>query len=140
MTAQAVPLLALSGNGDQLLITGSRHGSPGDTELVELVIDVVAHPFAGQVRQTVLVDDLRFFAENLRRMSLPGEVALGGERMLELTLAVEPQSPGPGIVVEVSLAPHGDDPYPSIRFLLFDQQPFGAKAADDIDAFLSAHM
>lgn len=132
-----VVLLRLEGNGDHLIVGATRHQPPGDVGLVDLVIEVAAHPFRGEVRQTVMVEDLGFLAGNLRRMTPSGELVFGGQRMLELCLATEPQSRGDGYVVEVSLTPSGDDPFPSIRYLLFDQQPFGADAADAIDRLLA---
>jgi hypothetical protein len=94
-------------------------------------IAVTAQPFAG-VLETVFTDeDLIEFADTLDQLDPAGEAVLGGDRAAELRLVVEPQLGGAegALAVECSLTPSGDDPYPSLRWLIFDVRPFAARAA-----------
>ena len=71
---------------------------------------------------------------NLRAMSVPGRLVVGGDRAAELTIETEAQDGGPSgaIAVEVSLT-GGGEPWPRLTWLLFDQQPFWNDAADALD-------
>lgn len=136
MSVGETVLLDLRALGDHLVVTARRHSSPGDEQPIDLMIDVAAHPFSGVVRQLVMAADLTFFADNLRRLGSRGEVVLGGDRMVELRLAVEPQEGREGQVVDATVTPSSDDPYPTLRFLIFDQPPFAEAAAAAIDRLL----
>ena len=101
-----------------------------------LRVAVTAPPFAGVLETIVTDDDLVAFAEALDRLDPEGDATLGGDRAAELRLVVEAQVGGdPGaLVVECSLTPQGDDPYPQLRWLIFGVRPFGAAAAGRLRA------
>lgn len=111
------------------------HPRPGYVERwFDCRIAVDAHPFAG-VLETVFTDeDLTQFADTLDRLDPAGEAILGGDRAAELRLVVEPQLGGAegALAVECTLTPHGDDPYPQIRWLIFDVRPFSASTAEHL--------
>lgn len=106
---------------------------PGETRTFDLALDARALPFSGRVEQIVLEDDLRFFATNLARMTVPGEVVLGGERMPELILSVEPQIGADAgmLAVEASMTATGDA-WPRLTMLLFEQEAFWFDAAETL--------
>lgn len=93
-------------------------------------ISVDAHPFAGVLETTFTDEDLVGFADALELLNPVGEATLGGGRAAELHLIVENQMGGGDLVVECYITPSGDDPYPSIRFLMFGVQDFAARTAD----------
>ena len=105
--------------------------APGDERTFDVVVDVQAYPFSGRVEDVALEADLRFFARNLARMTVPGVVVFGGERMVEMALSVEPQEGGAvgQLVAEVSVTAAGE-PWPRLTMLLFDQDPFWQNAAE----------
>ncbi len=90
-----------------------------------------ADPFAG-VLHTIFTDvDLLEFADALDQPDPVGEAVLGGDRAAEPRLIVESQDGGTRgeLAVECFLTPSGDDPYPSLRFLIFGVGPFAAGTA-----------
>lgn len=138
---EPVVLVSLEAHGDRLRITAHRRPIGGqDEDWFDLQIEAVGHPFHGTVTDIVTATDLAFFRGNVKRLTSPGEVVLGGGRAAELCLRVEPQVGGEAgrWVVEVTLTPHGDDPYPSLRWLLFDQRPFVDDLVRAIDGLIGA--
>lgn len=134
-------VLSLGTGGNRLVMSACPHRVPGQEERwFDVTIEAVGHPFAGKVEQIMTEGDLAFFRDNLARLTTPGEVVLGGERALELRLTIEDQIGGdPGrCVVEVALTPSGDDPYPVLRWLLHDQEPFATNAVAAIEELLGA--
>lgn len=128
-------ILSLDDGGNRLCVTAKRHEVPGqDQPLYDLSIEAVAYPFRGTVTDLVMVEDLAFFRDNLRRLPGDGLVVFGGERAAELSLAFE--QTGDTIVVEALLTPSADDPYPQLRWLIFGQQRFAQTTADAIDELL----
>lgn len=102
-------------------------------------IGVEAGPWSGTLATMFVEEELRRFAAALRRTDLPRLACLGGGRSTELVLAVEAQRGGPSgaLAVTVELAWSGDDPYPFLRWLIFDVSPaFAARAADAIEECL----
>lgn len=104
----------------------------------EIVCDAL--PFAGTVRDALLIEDLSNWSTALRDFRAPGRLVLGGDRAAEVTLDVEYQVGGaPGIwAVEVNVVRSGDDPWPALRYLIFDVEPFVDGAAAAADALLAA--
>lgn len=92
---------------------------------------VTSQPFAGVVETIFTNEDLLHFADSLDK---GGTAVLGGGRAPELRLDVQPQEEGihRRHVVEGSLTPSSDDPYPLLRFLLFDVQPFAHETRDHL--------
>lgn len=98
----------------------------------DMRIAVRAHPFAGVLEATFTDEDLTAFADALDRLEPAGEATLGSDRAPELRLVVEEQigRHEGALAVECSLTPSGDDPYPFLRWLMFDVQPFAARTAE----------
>ena len=139
MPDEPAVLLALAAGGDRLRVAARPRTPAGQDEAwFEVTCDAVGEPFRGKVHATLTAEDLAAFRDGLAALVPPGEVALGGDRAAELRLVVEPQTGGaPGAwAVEASLTPSGDDPYPTLRWLIFDQAPFTAAAVAAIDALL----
>lgn len=115
------------------LIAGS------DERHVEVRFTCLAHPFMGEFTDLILEADLAFFSDNLSRLTVPGEVVLGGERAAELRLKVGEQSGGsPGaLAVEVTITPSADADVPSLRYVVFDQLPFADAARAAIRELLA---
>lgn len=132
MADDFVDVMTLSFGEDRLTfsVTPQPVVVPGDTPTYAVVIEARAWPFSGRVEEVFLADDLRFFAMNLERMTVPGEVVFGGERMVELVLSVEPQVGGAAerLVLEASLTGTADQ-WPRLTMLLFDQGPFWVDSA-----------
>jgi hypothetical protein len=130
-------VLSLGGVGNFLRISLRPQRNP---EWFTGSIEVSAFPFHGILQTTFTTDDLARWATALRDTTLPRTVTLGGDRAAELTLKVEEQQGGEDgmLAVEVELTPSGDDPYPFLRFLLFDVDPgFGAGTADALGQLAS---
>lgn len=101
-----------------------------------MTIRVEAAPFAGTLETTFTRKDLHLWAEQLRLLAAPpARAVLGGDRALELVLECEKQIGGPdgADVLEVQVTPSGDDPYPWLRYLIFDVQ----KAWEEVAAAVS---
>ena len=138
---EPVIVLALEALGDRLAISARRRAIAGqDEDWYDLEIEAVAHPFRGTISELVMASDLARFRDSAAQLTVPGAVVLGGDRAAELRLGVEPQVGGEAgrWVVEVTLTPHGDDPYPLIQWLLFDQRPFAEDLVAAIDALIGA--
>lgn len=88
-------------------------------------IRVDAHPFSGTVETIFTDEDLAQFAEQLDGRGPEGSAVLGGGRACEVRLAAEWQNGVEGglLAIECSVTPSGDDPYPFVRFLIFDVDP-----------------
>ncbi len=89
----------------------------------DAVYEVDAQPFAGTLRDALLSSDLQTWRESLTTLELPGNVVLGGGRAVELRLHVELASDDRW-TAEVRLLRSGDDPFPELRYLIFDVGPF----------------
>jgi hypothetical protein len=83
-------------------------------------------PFAGMLETIFTDEDLVDFAAALERLDPVGEAVLGGDRAAELRLNVGHQIGGTegALALECSLTPSADDPYPYLRWLIFEVQPF----------------
>ncbi len=106
---------------------------------VDTAITANAFPFSGTVETVFTQDDLVTFREGLRALTVPGHVALGGGRTTLLALDVmERTGIEPGrLVVEVTLIPTEDDPWPLLRYLIFSVDPaFAGRSVDAISDFL----
>lgn len=140
VTSRSAIVLDLLGAGSRLRVSVecAERGVDGSSAY-EVRCEATAPPFTGTVTDLLLPDDLRFFATNLRRLAAPGSVILGGERAAELRLEVEKQVGGQAgrLVVEVHLTPSGDDPWPSLRWLIFDQEPFWSDAAAALESLVA---
>ncbi len=127
MAEASTVLLALESSGDSVRISLQPHVVAGQQEpWFDLEITAVGHPFRGTVTDIVTATDLADWRDRVAGLTAPGEVVLGGGRAAELRLRVEAQiGPEPGRwAVEAELTPSADDPYPTLRWLIFDQRPF----------------
>jgi hypothetical protein len=89
-----------------------------------------ASPFGGVVETIYTDEDLVDFAEALDGLDPVGEVMLGGGRATELRLVIANQVGGRdgALAIECTLTPSGDDPYPLLRWIIFDAAPFAREA------------
>ena len=130
-----IDLLRLDGAGNQLAIGGQLRPAAADGPLVDLQFDFTGHPFSGTYREAYIMDDLVFWSGNLRRLTLPGEVVLGGERLPDLALGVQPQAGGNGsIVVHVSF--ETSDQAARLDYVIYGQVPFWIEAAVAVEALI----
>ena len=78
-------------------------------------IAVEALPFAGNIETVLTEQDISEYRERARQFASGAlHVTLGGDRAPEITLERD------GDVVEVSVTPSGSDPWPMVRFLIFE--------------------
>jgi hypothetical protein len=132
-------VLALGGDGSELRLQLAR--KPGASWHVVARISVQAGPWSGTLDATFHEDQVGSFTKELRAPVLPRTVRLGGQRSPELVLTVQEQIGGAAgtLALMAELAWTGDDPYPFLRWLIFDVPAgFGARAADAIDTLLRA--
>jgi hypothetical protein len=121
------------------VVTASRQAyvPPGDEAWFDVEVAVEASPFAGTLPAVLTATDLAGWSTSLRGLDdgLPGRAVLGGGRALELAIDVREQVGGAAgrVALEVSATTSGDDPYPSLRFLVLDVEPSWRVAADRID-------
>ena len=139
MDEAEVRLLELGGAGAGLRVVASRREQAGTTDdpWFDVAISVDAFPFSATVSTIFTLVDLQDWADSMRSTAgLPRRVVLGGDRAAELLIDVEHQVGGEdgALALEVSVTPSGDDPYPWLRYLIFDVSPFWDEAAARIDA------
>lgn len=129
---------ALLDLGD-IRIEGARRPSEFD-DWFDIAITVSSPPFGGVISAILTRDDLLDFADSLERLEVPGEVLLGGGRAPEVRLIAEQQVGGsPGrLAIECYVTPSGDDPYPQLRFLMFNIELFGAVTAHHVRTIANA--
>ena len=129
--AQNIELLAL-GTPDNSLRVGARPATrplPGNELWFEVRIEAEAHPFSGVMEETFPSSALVEWSGTLEKEP-PARYVLGGWRAAELTLEVEPPEgaqQGQQLVVEVTLVRSGDDPWPLLRYLIFNVEPFSQR-------------
>lgn len=108
----------------------------GEDPWFDAAISVDARPFAGTIDTIFTLSDFRDWAESMRSVDeLPHRAVLGGNRAAEVLINIERQIGGPedSLALEVSVTPSGDDPFPYLRFLIFDVAPFWEEAAARVD-------
>jgi hypothetical protein len=129
-------LLAMGQAGSSLRVVADRPPtSLWQLEAVEVTFEADASPFQGTFSDSLLVEDLARWRNALRGFAPPGSCVLGGGRAAELELRVELQQGGrPGAwAVEIELRRSGDDPWPALRYLVFDVEPFTERTAALLD-------
>jgi hypothetical protein len=130
-------VLSLGGVGSSLRVALRPQRNP---EWFTASVEASAFPFHGIVQATFTTEDLRGWAAQLRAPAVPHVVTLGGDRAAELKLRIKRQRGGEAgrLAVTVELTPSGDDPFPFLRFLLFDVDAgFGGPVADALDQLVS---
>ncbi len=121
--------------------TPERLSAPLDDPLFGVSYEVEAHPFSGILESALLLDDLKKWRSQLTSFATPSVLRLGGDRAAELQLHVDDQVGGtPGRwAVEVRLVQSGDDPWPEIRYLIFEVEPFTTEALVLVTALITEH-
>jgi hypothetical protein len=106
--AGAEALVEIGSEGQRLVVL-----SGGPTELWDAWILVEAYPFSGVIRTTLTQDDVAKYRSALSDFDRIGRTTLGGHRAPQIDLTRD------GDVIEVGVTPSGDDPWPTIRYLIF---------------------
>lgn len=90
-------------------------------------IAVRAFPFTGTLETQFMLAQLHDWAEDLAGLDQGiGRVALGGNRAALLTIEAFAQKGGPTagrVVLDITLTPSEDDPYPTLNYLIHDVSP-----------------
>jgi hypothetical protein len=100
-------------------------------------IRVEAHPFGGVLETVFTLADFRRWAEDLQALGARADrkaprrhrqtalAVLGGDRAAELVIECETQEGGLAGAqsLDVRITPSGDDPFPWLRYLIFDVEP-----------------
>jgi hypothetical protein len=131
-------ILELGRGGMALRISVERQQNP---DWYTTVVASAANPWHGSFDTIFTTDDLRDWVARLRDTALPRRVVLGGDRAAEVVLDVDEQQGGtPGsLAIQVEVVMSGDDPFPFLRYLIFDVPPdFGTRVADAVEAALRA--
>ena len=132
-----VSVLAVGSEGNRLVLALDRDEAEADWFHARLSVE--AHPWHGVLETIFTRDELLAFGQALRVERLPRKVALGGGRAAELLLDLKvQQGQNAGRIAMVAeLTPSGDDPYPFVRWLMFDvPSDFGPAEAGAIEAFV----
>ena len=133
-------LLDLGQSGSRLTVKVTEASKlAGLDRTFDAFFEAEAHPFAGGFADALFEDDLIAWRNSLDGWTAPGSLLLGGGRSAELRLTAEPQIPGgPDLwVVEATLSRSGDDPYPMLRFLIFNVEPFADAAHSAVESLLT---
>lgn len=131
------PVLDLGYEGSRLKIAFEPDEDEPDWFRARFMVE--AYPWGGVVEATLTRDDLLAFAQDLRTARLPRKLVLGGGRAAELILDLSVQlGQNHGRIAMVAeLAQSGDDPYPFIRWLIYNVSPdFGPVEAGAIEALV----
>jgi hypothetical protein len=144
MSEMATQLLAFGTRGSSLRVAVSpttlgRPLDAGEEVAFDALYEVDAYPFAGTLRDALLLSDLTAWHNGLARLRPPAELGLGGGRSAELQLHVNSGSDGRW-AVEVQLRRTGDDPWPEIRYLVFGVEPFRDQALAATATLLGDHL
>lgn len=104
-----------------LVISVARHPSKVE-DWLDVAVEVTAPPFTGTVSSIIERAALANWKDAFAQLTVPGAVVLGGGRGLRIDLQVRRQTGGtPGsLTIEAAVTPSGDDPYPELRYLIFD--------------------
>jgi len=106
--AAAAVIVDVGAKGQRLLVV-----SGGDAQMWDAWITVEAYPFSGVITTTLTADDIAQYRSALDDFHALGRATLGGDRAPEITLVREAD------VVEVQVTVSGDDPWPTIKYLIF---------------------
>jgi hypothetical protein len=129
MAMEIVLDLTFGGDALKLLVTPRPRVVPGDAATFDLVLEMTATPFQGRVEQIVLTPDLTLLATNLERLTVPGSIVFGGDRMPELVLSIERESRTGRELFVVAEATATSDAYPRLSMGLFVDHEFWPEAA-----------
>lgn len=141
-----VSILELNSNGSSLRVTARRqpYTPPGEEPWFDCQIVVEAPPLvSGTMSTTFTRADLHDWARSLEGLAHPTSqdgregarrAVLGGGRGTEVTVEVYEQrgSNEGALAVCIEATTGGDDPYPFVRYLIFDAAPFWTAASQRI--------
>lgn len=134
----AMTLISIGETGASLIVTVRRQASMSlDEPWFDTEITAEAFPFAGTLRTVSTLSGLRHWGDALTALNAGrGRVVLGGGRGAELAIDAEPQVGGSPdqVTLSVDLTPSGDDPYPRLRYLIFDVPPFWSEVGSRVSA------
>ena len=120
----ATTLISIGEPGASLTVTVRHQATKSpDEPWFDTEITADASPFGGTVKTVFTMSDLRRWQASLAQLRQGvGRSVLGGDRAAELVLEAQPQEGGgpDHVVLSVELTPSGDDPYPALRYLIFD--------------------
>ena len=134
----AATLISIGAAGASLSVGVRRQAtrSPGEPWFdTEITAD--AFPFGGTLETVFTMSDLREWGEGLSGLTAgTGRVVLGGHRSAELVIEAAPQQGvRPDLVaLRVEVTPSGDDPFPALRYLVFDVPPSWSEIGSRIQA------
>ena len=106
--ASAVALLDIGSDGQRLIVL-----SGGSAEMWDAWILVEAYPFSGLIQTTLTQDDVAAYRSAIADFAQSGRARLGGHRAPQIDLSRD------GDVIQVEVTPSGDDPWPTVRYLIF---------------------
>ncbi|MFC7502826.1 DUF5959 family protein [Nocardioides sp. GCM10030258] len=140
-------VLAIDTDDAGLKVTVRRqpYTPPGDESWFDCEITVEAAPLvSGTLTTMFTLQQLRDWAqslEGLERPSLGGgsrRALLGGDRAAGVIIEIDEQQGGDdgALVAQVEVTPSGDDPYPFVRYLIFDVVPFAADARQRLNSLI----
>ena len=134
----ATTLISIGATGASLTVVVRRQAtkSPGEPWFdTEITAD--AFPFGGTLKTVLTMSDLRVWGDGLSGLTAgTGRVVLGGDRAAKLVIEAESQDGEhpDHVAICVDLTPNGDDPYPALKYLIFDVPPSWPEIGSRIDA------
>jgi hypothetical protein len=102
------PLVDIGSDGQRLRVVAA-----GPAGLRDAWIEVEAYPFSGTIKTVLTEDDISQYRSAMQDFAAVGRAILGGHRAPQIELERE------GDTIEVTVTASGDDPWPTIRYLIF---------------------
>ena len=98
--------------------------------------------FSGEIERSWFTEDLLILGRGLAALAVtaeePRSFVAGGDRAAEVRFTASTAVPDGGqIAVEVWLTASGDDPFPALALLLFDDRAKFSGAAERLDRLMS---
>jgi len=107
-------LLDLGAKGQRIRLVLGDPQPPAWDPLRSLDIEVDAAPFGGTITTLVREQDADDVRQEIKHLAVSGRANLLGGRAPAVMLVRE------GDVVEVTVQASGDDPWPTLRYLIFE--------------------
>jgi len=102
------------------VVVGERWDDPmpsGSLVVMTGKVEVFARPFSGVIETFLFPEDIAWWRQASQSIQTEGTYTHECDRDVEVVLAREEN------VVEVSITPHGADPWPLLRYLVFLPHP-----------------
>lgn len=120
----AITLISIGAAGASLTVVVRRQASLSSGEpWFDAEITADAFPFGGTLKAVFTASDLRLWGGELSGLTAGrGRAVLGGDRAAELVIEAQShdREDPDHVSVCVDLTPSGDDPYPALKYLIFD--------------------